>query len=103
MMIMMTMMMLLMKETSSMVSGNLVFRVSGRERTSKPDMRHKLMNILVMRLIMRLMMKLVMRLMMITLMMITLMLALMMMNLPKVRKGMRAGEEGTRRSPSRRT
>ena len=98
MMIMMTMMMLLMKETSSMVSGNLVFRVSGRERTSKPDMRHKLMNILVMRLIMRLMMKLVMRL-----MMITLMLALMMMNLPKVRKGMRAGEEGTRRSPSRRT
>ena len=81
-----------------MVSGNLVFRVSGRERTSKPDMRHKLMNILVMRLIMRLMMKLVMRL-----MMITLMLALMMMNLPKVRKGMRAGEEGTRRSPSRRT
>ena len=98
MMIMMTMMMLLMKETSSMVSGNLVFRVSGRERTSKPDMRHKLMNTLVMRLIMRLMMKLVMRL-----MMITLMLALMMMNLPKVRKGMRAGEEGTRRSPSRRT
>ena len=53
MMIMMTMMMLLMKETSSMVSGNLVFRVSGSERTSKPDMRHKLMNTLVMRLIMR--------------------------------------------------
>ena len=102
MMIMMTMMMLLMKETSSMVSGNLVFRVSGRERTSKPDMRHKLMNILVMRLIMRLMMKLVMRLMMITLM-LALMVRLMMTNLPKVRKGMRAGEEGTRRSPSRRT
>ena len=91
MMIMMTMMMLLMKETSSMVSGNLVFRVSGSERTSKPDMRHKLMNTLVMRLMMRLMM-------------ITLMIRLMMMmNLPKVRKGMRAGEEGTRRSPSRRT
>ena len=92
MMIMMTMMMLLMKETSSMVSGNLVFRVSGRERTSKPDMRHKLMITLVMRLMMRLMM--------IILMMITLM---MMMNLPKVRKGMRAGEEGTKRSPSKRT
>ena len=78
MMIMMTMMVLLMKETSSMVSGNLVFRVSGRERTSKPDMRHKLMITLMIRL-------------------------MMMMNLPKVRKGMRAGEEGTRRSPSRRT
>ena len=96
MMIMMTMMMLLMKETSSMVSGNLVFRVSGRERTSKPDTRNKLMNTLVMRLMMRLMM--------IILMMIILMIRLMMMmNLPKVRKGMRAGEEGTRRSPSRRT
>ena len=58
---------------------------------------------------MRLMMKSVMRLMMITLMMIILMMItlmirlMMMMNLPKVRKGMRAGEEGTRRSPSRRT
>ena len=39
--------------------------------------------------------------------MIILMMALMttkmMMNLPKVRKGMRAGEEGTSRSPSKRT
>ena len=69
--------------TSSMVSGSLVFRVSGRERTSKPDMRHKLM-ITSMCLMMKLM-------------------RITMMNLPKVRKGMRAGEEGTRRSPSRRT
>ena len=28
---------------------------------------------------------------------------MMMTNLPKVRKGMRAGEEGTSRSPSKRT
>ena len=35
--------------------------------------------------------------------MMALMTIIFMVNLPKVRKGMRAGEEGTNRSPSKRT
>ena len=72
-----------------MVSGNLVLRVSGRESTSKPDRRHKLMMTMTMMILMTMKM--------------TMMTMMTTMNLPKVRKGMRAGEEGTRRSPSRRT